>query len=281
MASNAMGGAGRKSNRRSLVIAVVFGVFSAVLVLAYLRTAGGGTSEKTGTTASVAVVYAVRDIPERTKIKDGMIEVRMIPVNVRHAAALSDKNRAIDQITRFPISAGEQVLTGKLADQVRDVGFSAAVPEGKRAVAVGVTEVIASGGHVGPGDFVDVIGVFELYTESKDGKLTGTGPKDTFGKDQGGQQKVFSSLTVLQNIQVLAVADKADQTLPTGGDKKAVTTARDDARSVTLAVTPEQAEKLFLAEELGSLRLSLRPFGEQEERQITPVYNSLQALTGP
>jgi pilus assembly protein CpaB len=279
MASNASGTAGRKSNRRSLVVAMVFGLLSAVLVLSYLKNSRSGDDNKG--IVMVPAVFALRDIPERTQIKEGMLEVRQIPADARHVLALQEKSRAVSQITRVPIAAGEQVLSSKIADQVRDVGFSAGVPEGRRAVAVGVTEVVASGGHIGPGDFVDIIAVFELFTPTdKDGKQTGNGPKDTYGKDQGDKPKLFSAVTILQNIQVLAVAAKADATLPTGGDSKKSSSTRDEAKSVTLAVTPEQAEKLFLSETQGILRLSLRPFGDQEARKVQPVFNSLTDLVG-
>jgi pilus assembly protein CpaB len=278
MASNALSTAGKKSSRRSLMVAVVFGVLSAVLVLSYLKTARGGGDNKS--VVMVPAVFALRDIPERTQIKEGMLEVRQVPSDARHVLALQEKNRAVGQITRVPIASGEQVLSNKIADQVRDVGFSASVPEGRRAVAVGVDEVVASGGHIAPGDFVDVIAVFEVYA----GDPKSSGSRDFFGKDQGDKPKVFSSVMILQNIQVLAVAEKADATLPTGGDKKGGgltgNANRDEAKSVTLAVTPEQAEKIFLSEEIGKLRLALRPFGDQEQRNVPAVYNNLTDLVG-
>lgn len=278
MASNALGTAVQKNNRRAMALAVVAGLVSVVLVLSYLKTAkrdGGGS------TAMAPAVFAVRDIPERTVIKESMIEVRQIPVDARHALALQEANRAVGQITRVPVAAGEQMLSSKIADQVRDVGFSAAVPEGKRAVAVGVTEVIATGGHIAPGDSVDVIGIFEVHVATdKDGKpLPGAAPADTTGKDQSDRPKIFTAVTLLQGIQVLAVAKNADATLQTG-TKKDDPSKGSEAKSVTLAVTPEQAEKLALSESIGQLRLTLRAFGDNEQRKIQGVTNSLSELVG-
>src|SRR5581483_4368254 len=136
-----------------------------------------------------------------------------------------------------------------------------------------------SGGHIAPGDFVAVIAVFEVYAGDTAAR-GGSGPRGFFGKDEGDRPKVFSSVTILQSIQVLAVAAKSDATLPTGGEKKSVTSTRDEAKSVTLAVTPEQAEKIFLSEEIGRLRLALRPFGDQEQRKIPAVGNNLTDLVG-
>jgi pilus assembly protein CpaB len=203
-----------------------------------------------------------------------MIEVKQVPLDSRHNLALTERQAAVGQLTRVPIAAGEQVLRNKVADQVRDVGFSANIPQGKRAVAVGVTEVIATGGHIGVGDFVDVIGVFEVYDPSA---------KNTAASGQSEKAKPFVSVTILQNIQVLAVAQQSEPTIESSAvkdsDRQKVKVNRE-LKSVTLALTPEQAEKLFLAEEIGTLRLSLRPFGEDEQRKIAPVTNDLPSIVG-
>jgi pilus assembly protein CpaB len=270
-----MGTAGRKSSRRALMLAMVFGAISAILVLSYLR--GAGQSDDSAVVTAPAV-FAVRDIQERTVIKEGMLEVRQIPVDGRHELALREKSAAVGQIARQPISEGEQVLTNKIADQVRDVGFSANIPEGKRAVAVGTTEVIATGGNISPGDYVDVIGLFLVFQPKAGAERNVTVPKE-LDEEEASQQVM--AVTILQNVQVLAVAHKTDQTLNPGGDKKASEQVNDaKAKSVTLSVTPEQAEKLFLAEETGRLRLSLRRFGDDEQRKIDPVINSLGEMVG-
>lgn len=279
MATNALSTAKGRSNRRPLMLAIVCGALSAVLVLSYLKNSQSKAAQPVATAPSV---FALRDIPVRTVIKEGMIEIRQVPVDTRHPLAITDKNVAIGQITRVPIAAGEQVLSSKVADQVRDVGFSASVPEGKRAVAVGVTEVIASGGHIAPGDFVDVIALLEVYLpKDKDGNPIGAGAsQSTAGSEQGDKPKVYTSATILQNIQVLAVAQDANATLQPADEKKSSTPKPDQTKSVTLAVTSEQAEKLFLAEEIGRIRLSLRPFGDTEERKVVPATNSVSDLVG-
>ena len=259
----------RRSNRRAFLVAAVFGLIAAFLTFTYLKGAG---SDDTRSIATVPAVFAARDIPERTVIKDGMVEVRQIAVDARHNLALSEKAMAVGQTSRQPIAAGEQLLRNKVADGAQAVGFSADIPQGKRAVAVGVNEVVATGGHIGVGDYIDVIGVFEVFDP---------GAKNTAASSQGDKPKAFVSVTLLQNIQVLAVAQNDDPTLQTAG-KASDNVARDGskAKSVTLALTPEQAEKIFLAEETGVLRLALRPFGDDEQRKIAPVTNDLPSIVG-
>jgi pilus assembly protein CpaB len=272
MTANAASVSQRRGNRRAFIFAAVFGLAAAALSLVYLRSTAG--EEGTSSVVMVPALVATRDIPERTLIKEGMVQIKQIPVDARLNTTVTEKQAAIGQITRVPIAQDEQILRGKIADQARDVGFSANVPQGKRAVAIGVTEVIASGGHIGVGDFVDVIGVFEVFDPTP-------GVNVTAASGQGEKAKIFTSVTVLQNAQVLAVAQKSEPTLQTAsksGDTK--NGSSDEAKSVTLALSPEQAEKIFLAEETGKLRLSLRPFGEDEQRKIAPVFNNLRDLIG-
>jgi pilus assembly protein CpaB len=105
--------------------------------------------------------------------------------------------------------------------------------------------------------------------------------KRTVASSQGDKAKPFVSVTLLQNIQVLAVAEKSEPTIQTSGksgDKDS--SEASEAKSVTLALTPEQAEKIFLVEEIGVLRLALRPFGDDEQRRIAPVANDLPSIVG-
>lgn len=253
-----------RSNRRSFIIAAVFGVVAAFLSFSYLKNAGGG--ERASAVPLVPVLVASKDIEARTVIKENQLEVKQVPQDVRLNLALSDKATAVGSLTREKITAGEQVLRNKVADQLRDVGFSANIPQGKRGVAIGVTEVIASGGHIGVGDFVDIIGIFEIYDPNF---------KNPACQQCQTQPRRFYTTTLLQNIQVLAVADKSEPTIQsTGKDGESKTGQRpNEAKTVTLAVSPDQAALVLQAETMGELRLSLRPFGDEQVVNIPPIFN--------
>lgn len=117
--------------------------------------------------------------------------------------------------------------------------MSAVLPSGMRAVAIDLSDQgrSAAAGYIQPGDHVDVIRVFH--------------PDDA--------PQAFASETILANVDVLAIA-QADQ-------RKA------DARTViggtaTLEVTPEQAEKLILAQKTGQLTLSLRSMADATKDDV-------------
>lgn len=216
----------------------------------------------------VPVVVAKVNIPYRTPIKATMLEVKQLPATARHGQAIQDVAEAIGKITKVPISAGEQILTSKFSTDRSETGLTFIIPNGKRAVAISVSEVITSGGLIQPGDLVDVMAVFDAKT---------------YGKDM--------STFILQGVEVLAVG----QLLPGENVPQASTTeqlgraasgaaaplpgqvaptptpppaqepkAQPGARSVTLAVTPEESQRLVLAETLGKLRLVLRPMTDNE-----------------
>src|SRR5215207_5155823 len=93
----------RRSNRRAFMIAAVFGLMAAFLTVTYLKGARSDDSPKS--VATVPVVVALRDIPERTVIKEGMVEVKQVAVDARHNLALPEKAQAVGQTTRVPIAS--------------------------------------------------------------------------------------------------------------------------------------------------------------------------------
>src|SRR5690606_15536435 len=127
----------------------------------------------------------------------------------------------------IPLSANEPVLEHKLAPREAGAGWTSAIPDGMRAVAVKVNDVIGVAGFVLPGTRVDVI-------------VTGS-------PDQSHQYD--TSRVVLENVQVLA-ADKNVETNSEGQPR--------DVQVITLLVTPTDAQKLALASVDGRIQLALR-----------------------
>ena len=112
-------------------------------------------------------------------------------------------------------------------------GFAAAIPAGMRAMTVAVNVVSGVSGFILPHARVDVLAT-----------VSSTGDKEE-----------STTTTILENLEVLAV----DQTVDTKGDEPIT------VKSVTLLVTPEQAEKLALGSYEGKLQLVLRNTADQEE----------------
>jgi pilus assembly protein CpaB len=201
------------------------------------------------------VVVAARDIPARTRITAEMLEVRPVPQDLVSAKAFTRSEDVVGKVARFPMVAREQVTADKLVETSlgveasRNPPLAVQVPPGKRAVAIAASEETAAGGLVLPGDFVDVIGVFEV----------------AIGPD--GQDKRTVSVVVVQNVQVLAIGQKVTDLPPGAADlppaeRVNLRNVSPDAaaKTMTLSVSPEEALALALAAEKGSLRVALRSF---------------------
>jgi pilus assembly protein CpaB len=253
-----------RSGKAVLLLALFLGLISAVLVYVYLSQAGGEKTAASGETQPVVV--AKQDIPVATRITADMVEIKAISVDAVHPDSFSTTEGVVGNLARYPIMAGEQVLSDRVAassltlPEGAELPLPYIVPEGKRAVSVGISDLISAGGLVRPGDYVDVILTVKL------------GGGDQIGK------------VILQNVEVLAldqqlekVAPNLDQSqeqrVPTGEAQ-----TNPDAATVTLAVTPVEGEVLVTAEECGNnfgghLSLALRPYGEHTIVETGPTWS--------
>jgi pilus assembly protein CpaB len=133
------------------------------------------------------------------------------------------------------LEAGSNLLTSDVLHP-RDRGFLAAVlTPGARAISIGVDAITGDAGLIWPGDRIDVILTQEL--NEKDAPLA----------------RRFVGETVLSNVRVVAVDQSITQGAVAAGDNA---TGRL-ARTVTLEVTPQQAERAALAERLGKITLDI------------------------
>ena len=235
-----------RGSRLMLVLAIAFVLIAAVSVYIYLWK----TMESAPTPiTTVNVVAAKSAIPPRTKITQDLIYVKEVPEEAAHPKAVRNVKDILGLITKYEILEGEQILIDRLYSDEEKIGLVAAVPRDMRAVAVPVDEVVGVAGFVKPGDRVDII-------------VTASGVGETGDV----------AFTVLEDIQVLAVAQETED--KTQGKAKVST-------SVTLAVSPSDAEKLVLAERIGKLRLALRPlFATATKGQGIAEYDILREVKG-
>ncbi|WP_086617029.1 Flp pilus assembly protein CpaB [Erythrobacter tepidarius] len=151
----------------------------------------------------------------------------------------ADMNKLIGTVVRYPITAGEPVTQGSLVSP-GDRGFlAAALGPGMRAITVPVSAMTGVAGFVFPGDRVDLV-------------LTQTVSGD-------GGQDLKTAETVIRNLRVLAT----DQTTETTTDENGKTVV-NAFRTVTLEVTPKIAEKVAVAQTIGTLSLALRSLADSE-----------------
>ena len=260
-----------RSSRGLLPLAVVSGLVAAALVFIALVRAGDDGRRGSGLAGTtLRVVIAEQDIPARTEIGPEMLSVIEVPGSLAVNGALASVELLIGETTRYPVVAGQQVTLAGVGSQNEDDSLVWVVGKGFRALAVEVDEIRGVGGLLLPGDRVDVISVFNA---------------DAAGVD--------SAVTALQDIEVLAVGQKTQEALPpakavdgaasgtstSSGQRPADAEPQPEARTVTLALTPEQAQMLALIQEKGKIWLSLMPFGE--DATVPLKESTLYSVAGP
>jgi pilus assembly protein CpaB len=201
--------------------------------------------------AKKPMLVAARPLPAGTLVKDEDFVVREVAPDAFPEGALlhSDEVRVElrGALLRRYLDAGDTVARGDVL-RPRDRGFLAAVLRpGSRAIAVGVDAVTGAAGLIWPGDQVDLILTQEMDAASAP------------------VSKRIVGETILTNVRVIAVDQHFTQgasagLLATGGNNQ-----RTVARTVTLEVAPDQAERVAVAERLGRLSLSVRSMEQSAE----------------
>lgn len=182
--------------------------------------------------ASAHVVVAARSIELGQALTPNMLRLQAWPADALPQGAFTEISALTNGQPRVALRAiepNEPILTSRISGEGGRATLSATIAEGHRAVAIRVNDVIGVAGFVLPGDFVDVL----LTRDETSGYRS--------------NQAMRTDL-LISNVRVLAVDQTANE-------------SRNDpqvARAVTVEVTPEDAQKVALASEIGTLSLALR-----------------------
>jgi len=206
-----------------LIVAVVLAGVATFSIWSYLQSKQQEVERaKVG---MIEVVAAAENIPLGSTIEQRQLKKVLWPKANVPPGTFQDPGLLVGRTVVSNIVVGEPLMEAKLASGDSKSGvMTYIIPEGHRAMAVAVNDVAGVAGFVLPNSTVDVI-------------VTTTPP-------QG--QRI--SKIVLQNLRVLAVGQKMEQK-----EGKAI-----QVPTVTVSITPEEAEKLALASNVGTLQLLLR-----------------------
>lgn len=239
-----------RSSLVSLLVAFVLAVLAVVGVQSYLR----------GQQAALIAENTVE--PEAP---DNTIVVAAVPLrfgmtvdtgSLRSIAWQSDDIpegafRTVEEVIgetgkpRYVMSAieiGEPLLTNKITGPGQRATLSAALAPGMKAVSIRINDVLGVAGFVLPGDRVDVM----LTRSSGSSNISASNA---------------STDVLLQGIKVLAIDQMADER----ANKAAV------VKTITFEVSTPEAQKLTLAQSIGTLSLALRNVASSEFETIEPV----------
>src|SRR6266403_833212 len=202
----------------------------------YARITRTQASARPKTKRVIAAAVALQ--PGAPAIAENLTEIDW-PVNVPLEGLIEKKEDVTGHVLMYAVAAQQPVLRRDLASST-SLGLSAKIPDGMRATAVKTNEVTNIAGFIFPGSHVDV-----LVTLKPDNNAAST-----------------ETRTVLQNVLVLSTGTKID---PDPNGKP------ENVGVVTLLVTPEQSEKLALAQNQGTTHFVLRNGGDSASPDVRPV----------
>ena len=232
-------------NRRTIValgVALVLGLVAVFLANSFLI----GTQRRAALSGTTRVAVAAVPLAYGTELTPDKIRFAEFPNSSLPAGSFpsieallpAGKTRA----ALLPIQVNEPILASKISGEGLGASIAALLPDGKRAAAVRINDVSGVAGFIQPNNTVDV-----LITR----RMVGQTNSD---------QQVTDLL--LQNIRVIAM----DQDTKSEDGKPSV------AKTATLEVTPLDAQKMALGQEIGSLSLVLRkPGDDQNSAMVSTV----------
>ncbi len=228
----------RRSSIMMLVAAVVLGMLAVFLARMFLlpdpsKQPAGGVAVQTvsAVVASAPFVFGEKITAEKLKVVEFPAAALPPGTFQRIVEAVGDN----DKVALRAIDTNELVTVSALSGKVSRLSASTMLGPTMRAASVPISESSAAGGFVAPGDRVDV-----FLTRPADG------------------DSLPYTDVLMQNVRVLAVGQDSN----VGKDKPEIT------RTATIEVTPLQAQKLALAQSVGSLSLTLRNIGDESRLRL-------------
>lgn len=213
-----------KIKKRVLVIAVLLGLLTVAMLYVYLNSERDKSNE---TVDLKNVVVAVNTIPAHVKITQEMLSIKSLPAEAVHTESFSSTDILIGATTKVEIVNGEQILSSRVVTEGGSASLAYRIPENMRAMSIPMGEIPGVSGFIMPGDRIDIL---VSYAD------TNVNP-------------VLTVYTQFQNIEVL---EKGPYTTNIEEKQTGV------ASSITVLVTPSQAEVLAYANLNGAMHFTLR-----------------------
>lgn len=227
-----------KVKKSIIILAIILGLLTMGTLYYYIETLNQAPVVEDDLTD---VVVAVSSIPAHVKVTADMVILKSLPTEAVHPDAATKLEDIVGYTTKTEIYSEEQVIKSKIATDITQAALAYRIPENMRAITIPSNEISGVGGYLNKGDRVDIIVTYNDEAISP-GLLT---------------------VTQFQNIEILEIGPLAFTETGEPATNKGVTS------SITLLVTPSQAEVMAFANINGAVQMILR----------NPVDNTINNLT--
>ncbi|MCM8710239.1 Flp pilus assembly protein CpaB [Clostridium sp. SYSU_GA19001] len=231
----------KNTGQRLILLSFVLALLASLAVFMYLKS----LKKPKETVKSTAILVAAETIPARTLIDKNMIKSIEVTDNAIFSDYIKDSSEIVGKYTKETIVKNEGFHKDKLISEGEEE-LSLKIEKNHRAITINVTGDSGVAFLIKPGDFVDIVA---YLSEKTDGA------------------KVIREETakiILQNIEILAVNKQLNRE-----EKKTDKESEQAVNTylVTLSVKTSEIEKLVLAQNIGSLKLALRPIKDDSTNE--------------
>lgn len=219
-----------------LLVSMGAAAMASLVIYTVIRNFQAQLAEAQAPQEFTSVIVARRTLWPGETIGEADLEHRDFPPDFVPDEVLRSLEDAVNRVPRERILAEEFIRRERLAQREAGRGLNAIVPRGMRAVSLDISGGSAVSGFLNPGNYVDLL--------------------VTIGSDN----RPLQTVTLLQAVTVLAVNDRlgARKTEDQVEAEKKRNSVRQTRPSITIAVTPDQAEKITHAHVQGDVTLTLR-----------------------
>ena len=242
----------------AVIVLVIFGLIAAACAAVLVATLSrpNVTVQKGKPEGDVDVLVATRELAPMSVVDSKAVAIRKVPKSQVPQNALLNPVQVVGKVLTDRVLPEQPFTKSVFAREGTGVYLATALPPGKRAISISLTDWSGMAGLLYPGSVVDVLVSFK-----------------TLGVQGRNDNTEMLSTTLLQNLQVLAIGSQSiaedeykDKTPGALAQRGQVNT-----RMVTLLVDPKQAEILQLATQAGAISLAMRnPLdSSQEARRLT------------
>ncbi len=245
---------------KNVIIILIGGFFIAVLVAIMVQAMlGGGKKEVVMNEKRIQILVAAKDLTVGRIVKEGDFKWQDWPEDSMFVGAVirdgSEKpiEAAQGKLLRS-LSQGQPVHTALVVEDDGGKFLSANIAKGMRAVSISVSKTILADRMIRPADYIDIILTHSVRVDSRN------------NAEAGNLINRYATETILENIKILAIdrddTSAVDEEVDGKKNKK-----KSSAKKaiLTLEVSPDNAEKLLLAQKMGSLGIALRSIGDDAD----------------
>lgn len=246
--------------RRSIafLVATVLALVAAISIVSYLRSVEAAQAQEND---AVVGYVATGEISTGTlidsAIAEGLVEERPVPRSLQPPGAITDLSQVQGRLVNATILPGDQLVAGRFAAPGDGIQVLT-IPEGHQAISVEVGVPPGVANFVQEGDHVSVIAVVDVPAEDEETETT-TDPQT--GTQTTRTATETRSEFVLQDLEVLAIGQRTVTPPAQEGEP-----APQPVTSIlaTFAVTADEAERLVLAQQSGTIWFTLLPEDETD-----------------